>query len=368
MMLRLAYAAALFASGALAAPVGDALDRPAVMAREPSHAVLLSAAQAGPRIVAIGERGMVLASEDSGRQWRQSQVPVSVGLTALRFADATHGYAVGHGGTVLATRDGGRSWTKQLDGRQIAKLELQAAQHSGDAAALKSAERLVADGPDKPLLDLLVFDAQRVLAVGAYGLALASEDGGNTWHSWRARLGNPKELHLYALRQRGDTIAIAGEQGLLLLSTDSGKSFRRVTTPYKGSFFTLELPADGEIVLAGLRGTVLRSTDAGASWSPVASPIPAAITSSAQRGDGSVLLASQAGVLLRLKDGLLQPLPGAPLPPVNNLLALPEGGLLALTIHGAKRVEPPAGGDRLPAPAGDRQPAAAADRPAVHAK
>src|SRR5438034_2846682 len=149
-------AALSFGGSALAAPaasaVGDALDRPAVIARDASHTVLLGAALAGTRLVAVGERGIVLTSDDSGRMWRQSPTPVSVTLTALRFADASYGFAVGHAGIVLITADGGLSWTKKLDGKQAAQLELEAAKRSGSAAALKSAERLVADGPDKPLL------------------------------------------------------------------------------------------------------------------------------------------------------------------------------------------------------------------------
>ena len=319
--------------------VQSALDRPAVSVRAPERVVLLGAALAGERVVAVGERGIVLGSDDAARSWRQAPTPTSVSLTALRFADATHGYAVGHGGTVLATGDGGRTWTKKLDGRRIAQLELEAAKLSGDQAALKSAERLVADGPDKPLLDLLVFDAQRAIVVGAYGIALATEDGGTTWTSWRTRLDNPKELHLYAVRQRGDMIVVAGEQGLLLLSADAGKTFKRLSAPYKGSFFTAELPADGEMIVAGLRGNVWRSTDSAANWSQVASPVPVSITASAQRADGSLIFVNQAGMVLGLKDDVLRPLPSGPLPPLNGVLALRDGALLALSIQGARRLD-----------------------------
>lgn len=337
--LLVVLAASLPSAAAPVAAVGEALDRPALVVRDPADAVLLAAAQAGPRVVVVGERGLVLASDDAGRRWQQVAAPTSVGLTAVRFADATHGWAVGHGGVVLATADGGRSWTKKLDGRGIAQIEVDAARRSGDVAALKAAERLVADGPDKPLLDLLVLDAQRAIVVGAYGIALATDDGGATWGSWRARLDNPRELHLYAVRRRGDRIVVAGEQGLLLLSTDAGRSFRRLSPPYKGSFFTAELPADGELIVAGLRGNVWRSTDAGATWAQVDSPVPASITASAQRADGSLVFVNQAGMVLALHDGALRPLPTPRLPPLNGVLALGDGALLALSIHGLKRLD-----------------------------
>jgi photosystem II stability/assembly factor-like uncharacterized protein len=320
-------------------PVGAALDRPALTVRAPERAVLLGAARAGTRIVAVGERGVVIVSDDGAQQWKQVGVPVSTTLTAVRFADKDRGYVLGHGGTVLGTSDGGQSWKRLLEGRQLAQVTLSVAKAGSDAAALKSAERLVTDGPDKPLLDLLVFDAKRVLVIGAYGLALFSEDGGATWSSWRGRLDNPKELHLYAIRQRGDRIVIAGEQGLVLESTDGGATFKRIATPYAGSFFTVELPDDKTVVVAGLRGNVWRSTDAGASWSRIASPVPVAITASAMGTEGDMLLTNQAGMVLRLIDGALKPLNQGPLPPLNFVLPLDRSRVLALSVQGVQRID-----------------------------
>lgn len=336
-MRRILHAAALglllTAPAWAADAVGPALDRPALKVRAPQRSVLLAAAQAGTRLVAVGERGIVVLSDDGGASWRQAEVPTSVGLTAVRFADARTGWAVGHGGVVLATSDGGERWERRLDGRQLARLLLDDAKRSGDAAAVQAAERLVQEGPDKPLLDLLHLDGQRLLAVGAYGLALASEDGGRSWTSWASRLPNPKGLHLYAARRQGDTLLLAGEQGLVLLSQDGGHSFRRLDTPYRGSFFTAELLSEREMVLAGLRGTVLRSADAGASWSPVAVPVPAAITATVRTPDGRLLAASQAGLVLALQGQRMEPLPGPPLPPLNALL--PAGSALhAFSIQG----------------------------------
>lgn len=322
-----------------AAPVGAALERAAVAVRAPERAVLVGAALAGERIVAVGERGIVALSDDGARAWRQASVPTSVTLTAVRFADARQGWAVGHGGTVLASEDGGERWTRRLDGRQAAQHVLDAARAGGDARAVQEAERLVADGPDKPLLDLLLLGGPRLLVVGAYGLALASEDGGTTWQSWMPRLPNPKGLHLYAARQRGQTLLLAGEQGLVLLSSDAGRSFRRVETPYKGSFFSAELLGEQDIVLAGLRGTTLRSTDGGATWNTLAVPMPASITATALATDGRLLAANQAGFVMALQGDRLVPLNPSPLPPLNGLLPRAGAPLLALTVQGAQRAE-----------------------------
>lgn len=320
------------------APAGPLLDRPAVAARAPDRAVLLDAAQAGSAWVAVGERGIVIRSEDGGRHWQQVPAPVSVTLTTVRFRDEFHGLAVGHGGTVLITDDGGRHWRRCLDGRRIAATMMADAVARKDAVAQAAAQRLVAEGPDKPLLDALVTGAGRMLVVGAYGLALASEDGGATWTSWAGRLDNPKGLHLYAIRRRGERIAIAGEQGLALMSDDGGRSFRQLTTPYKGSFFTLELPSDHEIVLAGLRGNVWRSVDDGGTWAQLALPVPASIVASRITAGGTLLLASQAGFVLARRGDAFVPLNRDPMPPLTGLAVGRSSGFLALSVQGVATV------------------------------
>lgn len=330
---------------AVAAPVGDAVDRPAIAARQVERAVLLGAAQAGPRIVAVGERGLVALSDD-GLGWTQAATPVSVTLTAVRFADETHGVAVGHAGTVLSTEDGGRRWTRRLDGRRLAQLALETARSGGDARALKDAERLVADGADKPLLDVLMLDAKRWIVIGAYGFVFATDDAGERWVSWMPRLDNPKGLHLFALRRQGEALLIAGEQGLVLLSGDGGHSFRRLETPYKGSFFSAEFTGANEIVLAGLRGNVWRSVDGGTSWSAITSPMPVSITATAIGADGALLAVNQAGFVMALRGDRLVPLNRAPLPPLNGLLPRRGAPLLALGVQGVVPLDLPAGASK----------------------
>jgi photosystem II stability/assembly factor-like uncharacterized protein len=327
----LVLVAAALPSFASAAPMGDALGRPALAVREPARSVLLAAAWAGPRMVAVGERGLITLSEDEGRTWRQVPCPVSVTLTMVRFADARHGVAVGHGGTVLMTEDGGSSWLVRLDGRRLAEIAREAAATAQDTA---DAERLLADGPDKPFLDVVVWDARRLLAVGAYGLALHTRDGGQTWEPWMNRLPNPRGMHWYLVRRSGSTLLLAGEQGVLARSNDDGASFQPLASPYKGSWFTAEIGAGGSLLLAGLRGNVWRSAD-GLQWANVPLPAPASILASTTDAQGRTWLASQAGSLLRVQGDAARALPGKPLPMPAGLLAHADGGLSVFGMAGA---------------------------------
>jgi photosystem II stability/assembly factor-like uncharacterized protein len=325
---------ALLTAAVQATPVGAALQRPAVLAKAAARSMLQSAAKSGNRLVAVGERGIVVLSDDQGQTWRQVPVPVSVGLTAVHFIDAQHGWIAGHGGVVLATSDGGQSWNKQLDGLQVAELVLRDAQAAGDTKAIAEGERLVADGADKPFLDIRFDDTQHGLVVGAYNLALTTADGGKTWQPISRRLDNPRGLHLYSARARGNELVISGEQGLVLRSTDHGASFQRLVTPYKGSFFTAALPGAKDIVLAGLRGNVWRSGDGGTTWKQLAMPEPVSVTASALDDQGRLWLTNQAGVVLGLIGDALVPVVTA-LPPLNGLLPLEGDHALALSLTGA---------------------------------
>ncbi|MBT2339820.1 MULTISPECIES: WD40/YVTN/BNR-like repeat-containing protein [Pseudomonas] len=317
------------------------LDQPALQSARAARAVLLAVTRAGERLVAVGERGIVLLSDDSGMSWRQARVPVSVSLTAVQFVDAEQGWAVGHMGVILHSTDGGETWVKQLDGMAAAKLALVQAQQGDDPKQLKDAERLVADGPDKPFLDLYFRDRRDGYAVGAYGLILRTVDGGNSWQPWMGQVENPDDLNLYGIRAAGNALFIVGERGLLLRSNDNGRSFQALESPYDGSFFGLLGSSTGELVAFGLRGNAYWSADEGASWRPIETGLEVALSSATKLTDGTWVLASQAGdVLLSLdKGGHFRHSPGPAAPSIAGVVAAPDGNLIGVGLSGPSRLD-----------------------------
>ena len=340
------FAASVFIQPLLvSAQTVDALDRPAVASQSGEHATLLDVTMAGSRIVAVGERGVIVYSDDQGRTWHQASVPTSVSLTQVRFATPSAGWAVGHSGVVLHTSDGGKTWTRQLDGRTAAQLAVDAAQAdaqqagAGNAAAqraLAEAQRLVSDGPDKPFLNVLFENGKTGYVVGAYGLIFKTEDGGAAWKSWMGHVDNPRGMHIYGIAEQGNTMYLAGEQGLFLKSTDHGNKFTRVDTPYKGTFFTLTLLPAGEIILGGMKGNAYRSTDQGRSFKKVEVPVPVSFSAAAVMSDGTLVFANQGGMLLASQDkGVsLQPLPSGSLPPIAGVADEGHGVLLTVGYGG----------------------------------
>jgi len=321
--------AAIAGTTLAAAPAGtsqDVLDTPSVKSALAPHALINGLALAGERVVAVGQRGHVLLSDDLGKSWQQAAVPSSSDLVAVAFPSARQGWAVGHDGVVLHSTDAGATWTRVLDGKSAGALMLDyyrkaaagAADDKRAVALVADAERFAAQGNENPFLDVGFEDTKTGYLVGAFGLIFRTTDGGASWQPMLHAADNPKALHLYAVRVVGGEVYISGEQGLLLKLDRAGDRFRALELPYKGTLFGIT--GNERVVLAyGLRGTVLRSTDAGRSWQPVPTGLQVGLTGSSIDADGRIVIVSQAGhVLVSHDDGasfqlarIKRPLPAA---------------------------------------------------------
>lgn len=314
----------------------DVLDTPAQRSPLAPNAILTGLARAGQRIVAVGQRGHVLLSDDAGKSWQQADVPVSADLVAVSFPTAESGWAVGHDGVVLHSKDGGRTWARQLDGRTLGDVLVSHYAKSGDDKWLAEAKRFAAQGAENPFLDVWFDDARNGFVVGAFGLALRTGDGGATWAPLMHLVDNAKALHLYAVRRIGGEVFIAGEQGLLLkLDRDSAR-FTALTLPYAGTLFGL-VGKDRVVIAHGLRGNVVRSADGGQSWQSVQTGVAVGLTASTLDERGRIVIVSQAGHVLVSSDNgasfaplkLERPIPAA---------AVVSAGASALAIAGPRGV------------------------------
>lgn len=309
----------------------DPLLQPARAVPHAESAVLIAVARAGDRLVAAGESGIVLTSDDGGRRWHQTEVPVRVTLTAVYFPTPERGWAVGHSGVVLTSADAGATWTRQLDGRQIAGLPVEpAAAPPADAAdAVPPSE----PSPGDPLLDVLFLDEREGYAVGAFGLLLHTVDGGEHWRRASARLPNPDGNHLYGIARSGDRLYIAGERGAVFVSDDRGAHFRAVETPYQGSFFGVAAQQD-QVVVFGLEGhAYAAATGADADWRALGTG-GSAWTAAAALDDGRLALVGQSGtVAIAPAHGELVRLP-VEAPPVSDVAPGTGGDLVTVGPRG----------------------------------
>jgi len=288
---------------ALSAPAfRDPLDYPAVAVSAVADRPTMAIASVDDYVVAVGPRGLIIRSEDQGKTWVQSSVPVQSDLLAVHFPNARDGWAVGHDGVILHSSDGGRSWIKQLDGRIAAATfkNYYAAEEASPAmeAAAFLVELNFRSGPSLPYLDVWFEDAQRGFVVGSFGMIAATDDGGQTWTPWMHRIDNDEALHLNSIRGIGGNIFIAGEHGSVLKLDRARQHFMTTSTDYAGSFFGIT--GNRSTLLAyGLRGTAYRSEDSGISWQAVEIPSDSTLTAGAvDPGSDRFVLVNSAGQFL----------------------------------------------------------------------
>ena len=315
------------ASLAVAQDAGEL--KPATLSLKASTSLLLDVERAGERLVAVGSRGHIVYSDNQGESWLQAPVPVRQLLTAVDFIDDRHGWAVGHDSLILHTADGGETWAVQYRDPEI-------------------------DEPDdegfglleKPLMDVWFRDARNGLAVGAYGLLLRTEDGGQSWEDATYDVDNPDGFHYNALTEvRNSGLFMVGEMGTMYRSPDYGDSWETLTDmPYDGSWFGVAGTGEAGGVLAwGLRGNMFRSNDFGDTWQQVElmNPNNGELESTLAGGqlmdDGRVVVVGVGGVVASSTDRgrSFDVTVRSDRVALANAIGLPDGGLLLVGQRGA---------------------------------
>jgi photosystem II stability/assembly factor-like uncharacterized protein len=232
-----------------------------------ADSLLLDVVRIGDRLVAAGERGHIVFSDD-GRKWEQAEVVPTRSTINKLFVLEDRIWAAGHDSVILTSGDRGKTWTRQY----------------------YDPDRL------QPIMDIYFADAEHGLAIGAYGLIMFTSDGGQTWED--SYINEEDDFHLNALVPFPDgRFLIAGEAGYSYRSFDNGQSWESLDMPYLGSMFGAIQTAEGCVLFYGLRGHVQKSCDFGENWEELETGIESSISDAAEY-DGSVLLAGNNGALL----------------------------------------------------------------------
>ena len=238
-----------------------------------AESLLLDISQTDTKLVAVGERGHILLSSD-GKQWSQADVPNLSTLTAIDFVD-NNGWAVGHDATILKSHDGGENWEVQY----------------------------YAPENERPFLDVLFFNKNQGIAVGAYGVFYRTSNAGKTWApEMHPEFLNPDDQeylneikeedeafylqemasilpHLNRLSQKGQRTYIAGEAGLLAFSDNYGVSWEKMEINYYGSFFDIVHTESDRIFAVGLRGSLFEYNSKEKRWNSLKSGTTSSLNS-----------------------------------------------------------------------------------------
>jgi photosystem II stability/assembly factor-like uncharacterized protein len=230
-----------------------------------TESLLLDLTSSEERLIAVGERGHILVSDD-GTDWKQIPTPSTATLTSVYFV-GENGWAVGHDATILGSKDKGESWS-------VLNFEPEL---------------------ERPFLDVLFLDNSHGIAIGAYGFFFRTTDSGITWQ----REMHPEFLHpddqqyleeikledeafyleelvsilphLNSISKSGERLLLAGESGLLAFSDDLGKNWQRMEINYLGSFFDIAETQSGRIFAAGLRGNLFELNKTNQQWQKIES-------------------------------------------------------------------------------------------------
>ncbi len=262
-----------------------------------TEALLLDITETGGRLVAVGEYGHILYSDDQGESWAQAEnVPTRITLTAVGFANEQVGWAVGHDAIILRTSDGGTTWQRQYI----------------DPVLEGEIDPLTGDVPtDRTLLTLYVFDESHALALGAFSQALETFDGGVTWQERELVVPEvsddpyyfPEQYHLNGAFTGPDgSIFVAAEFGVVYRSLDGGVTYDELQTPYEGSFWG-GISLNGSVLVFGMRGNVWRSDDLGESWYEIDSDTNQSLGGATALPDGTIVIAGLGGAVTYSYDG-----------------------------------------------------------------
>ncbi len=241
-----------------------------------SRTLLLGVAQAGNRLVGVGNWGHVILSDDAGVTWRQAtRVPTRTTLTSVYFTDEKNGWAVGHDTVVIHTVDGGETWEMQYS-----------------------------DPPaETPLLTVWFENNEHGVAAGSFSFMLETFDGGKTWESRPLLEEEPEEFeqpHLNAIfwgPDRLTQVMIASEAGNFFRSSDSGKTWEIMKMPYIGSFWGGLVTKQGRVLALGMRGNIFWSDDFGGTWTKVETGADQSYSGAVQLSDGTIIAVGLAGTV-----------------------------------------------------------------------
>ena len=212
-----------------------------VPATRPDRVQINGLVNLGSRVIAVGERGSILLSDDQGVSWQavSGATQRNATLTAVLALDDRRVLAVGHDGWILRSLDAGSSWQEM--------------HHDSDLG--------------EPLLGIWSGGGDKVLAFGSFGKFYQSADAGKTWVPQALDIDS---AHLNSMAGGSDgRRMLVGEQGLVLRTDDAGKHWQTLPAFYNGSLFGIVRLGADNWVAYGMRGHVFVSHDFGNSWAQV---------------------------------------------------------------------------------------------------
>lgn len=216
---------------------------------------------------AVGKSATVLATADGGRTWRRRDTPIGdeKHFFKVKAIDERTAWAVGDWGAITMTDDGGETWHD----RSLGTITVRQDQSPGRTT------NVVTD--DVILYDVSFPDPQHGFICGEFGTVLATADGGRHWELRRP----PTEKTLFGVHFSAPLVGwVVGMDGLLMRTQDGGRSWTVqhgepdvaavdeisfVESMKNPGVYAVRVEGDQGVAVGDV-GLVLVSTDGGRSW------------------------------------------------------------------------------------------------------
>ena len=230
------------------------------------------------RIMAIGEAGSVMISDDGGTTWDFKGSGTFNTLYDFFFVNAATGFIVGDGGIILMTTDEGNHWSTLVSGINESLRSVWFSDQSNGYAVgangkiLKTTDAgaawyVLSTWSTTQLNDICFVDPTTGFIAGNQDSILKTTDAGNSWYGVSWGLSMSAELINFSFTSVDTGYILLNYNGFYFLSktVDSGENWiiqSQVGSSPKNIYFinsqTGFAPTNS--------GSVLKTTDAGLNW------------------------------------------------------------------------------------------------------
>jgi len=186
---------------------------------------------------AVGDKGVILSTKDSGKTWSISKWG-EYSFSDIHMTDRNRGIIASENGVILATESGGREW--RVINTEDASTDFKTISAYGSM----------------------------ILITGTKGRILISNDSGTTWAlktlNEARRKKKPVNLNNSFIINNRD-IWITGDDGVLIHTKDGGATWTQQT--FKDyNYYAVFFPSRTEGFIAGEKGVIIHTTDGGLNW------------------------------------------------------------------------------------------------------
>lgn len=262
--------------------------------------------------IAYGESGLLMQQKDSQSEWQIINHPVGEFVHQL-LSDAWDDWiAVGAKGTILHSNNQGKTWQPAITTAQETDYFLSVIQD-------KKSGNMIAGGPPGTILvakphtnewqtrlalndynqgyfhRVIGNDNGTVIAIAGPGITHYSMDAGESWNA--ANIDNSKQLFNGIYDHHRQLFIAVGQEGIVQLSPD-GKNWTISNTGIAQSLQTVYATANS-IWVAGDKGVLMQSTDEGKSWQDTSFDSQATILSLFETLDHNLIATGTQGFIAR---------------------------------------------------------------------